>query len=141
MAETFLLEIVTPYRKLLSTSVEEMTAPGELGEFGVLAGHSPYLVVLKAGALTYKSASEHGTIAIGRGYAEVLPNKTTILVQNAEQIDEIDADGARKIIADAEEALKTLSPEDQSYAITVENYELAQARLAVKERKGTAAGH
>ncbi len=134
MADTFLLEIVTPYRKLLSKEVEEVTAPGELGEFGVLSGHTQFLTVLKAGEVTYKKGGETGAFAVGRGYAEVLPDKTTILVDNAETFEEISAEDARAIIAKSEEALKTLSPEDAGYAATVESYELAQARIKVKEK-------
>ncbi len=134
MADTFLLEIVTPYRRLLSKEVNELTAPGWLGEFGILAGHTQYLTLLKAGELTYKKGSEVGSIAVGRGYAEVLPDKTTILVENAETANEIDMEAAKTIVAKAEEALKTLSPEDADYAQTVESYELAQARIKVKEK-------
>ena len=52
MADTFLLEIVTPSRLFLSEQVEEMTAPGSEGEFGVLAGHAPFLTTLNPGELT-----------------------------------------------------------------------------------------
>ncbi|MBI5643030.1 MAG: F0F1 ATP synthase subunit epsilon [Deltaproteobacteria bacterium] len=136
MADTFLLEIVTPYRKLLSREVDEVTAPGWFGEFGVLAGHTQYLTVLKAGELSYKKGSEIGSIAVGRGYAEVLPDKTTILVENAETAPEIDIEEARAVVTKSEEALKTLSPEDAGYGTTVEAYELAQARIKVKEKRG-----
>ncbi|MBI2413859.1 MAG: F0F1 ATP synthase subunit epsilon [Deltaproteobacteria bacterium] len=136
MADTFLLEIVTPYRRLLSKEVDELTAPGWFGEFGILAGHTQYLTLLKAGELTYKKGSEVGSIAVGRGYAEVLPDKTTILVENAETANEIDMETAKTIVAKAEEAFKTLSPEDADYAKTVESFELAQARIKVKEKRG-----
>lgn len=136
MADTFLLEIVTPYRRLLSKEVDEITAPGWFGEFGILAGHTQYLTLLKAGELTYKKGSEVGSIAVGRGYAEVLPDKTTILVENAETANEIDMETAKTIVAKAEEAFKTLSPEDADYAKTVESFELAQARIKVKEKRG-----
>ncbi|MDP2690260.1 MAG: F0F1 ATP synthase subunit epsilon, partial [Deltaproteobacteria bacterium] len=68
MAETFLLEIVTPSRKLLSKEVEEMTAPGVNGEFGVLSGHTQFLTILKAGELSFKKGSESDSFAVGRGY-------------------------------------------------------------------------
>ena len=141
MADTFLLEIVTPYRKLLSKEVEEVTAPGEIGEFGVLASHTQFLAILKAGEVTYKKGSESGTFAVGRGYAEVLPDKTTILVDNAETAEEISAEDARAIIAKSEDAFKTMSPEDAEYAATVDAYELAQVRLRVKEKGRSGGGH
>lgn len=135
MAENFLLEIVTPYRKLLSKEVEELTAPGAEGEFGVLAGHTPFLTVLKPGELSYKKGGETGYIAVAKGYAEVLPDKTTILVDSAESASEINAEAARDLAARSEEALKRLNSDDPEYAATVDALELAQARLRVKERQ------
>ena len=81
MADTFLLEIVTPSRLFLSEQVEEMTAPGSEGEFGVLAGHAPFLTTLKPGELTYKIGNDTTRLSIGIGYAEVGPEKVTILAE------------------------------------------------------------
>jgi len=134
MADTFLLEIVTPSRKLLSKEVSELIAPGYLGEFGVLPGHTEFLTVLRPGEMTYKMGSETESYAVGRGYAEVLPDKTTVLVDTAESRAEIDLGEAKKTLAEAEEALKTLAPEDAEYAATLDAYELAEARIKVKEK-------
>jgi len=134
MAETFLLEIVTPSRKLLSKEVEEMTAPGFNGEFGVLPGHTQFLTILKPGEIAFKKGTETESYAVGRGYAEVLPDKTTVLVDTAESRAEIDLEKAKKTYAEAEEALKALAPEDAEYAATVDAYELAAARIKVKEK-------
>ena len=134
MAETFLLEIVTPSRKLLSKEVDEVVAPGFNGEFGVLPGHTQFLTVLKPGEITFKKGPETESYAVGRGYAEVLPDKTTVLVDTAESKGEIDIDKAKKTLAEAEEALKRRAPEDAEYAATTDAYELAAARIKVKER-------
>lgn len=134
MAETFLLEIVTPSKKLLSKEVEEFIAPGFYGEFGVLPGHTQFLTVLKPGEITYKKGSETESYAVGRGYAEVLPDKTTVLVDTAESRSEIDLEKAKRTYDEAEEALKSLAPEDAEYAATQDAYELAAARIKVKER-------
>src|SRR4030067_1347366 len=83
MAETILLEIITPLRKLLSREVDEVTAPGRDGDFGVLAGHTPFLTTLRPGEIVYRKGSETGVLAVSAGYAEVLPDKTTILVDGA----------------------------------------------------------
>lgn len=135
MADTFLLEIVTPYRKLLSKEVEEMTAPGQEGEFGVLAGHTPFLTILKSGEISYRKGNEAALIAVSRGYAEVQPDKTTILVDKAEFAADIDGQSAKEAMARAEDALKKLSTEDPGYAKTLDELELAQARLSVKEKQ------
>ncbi len=135
MAEKFLLEIVTPYRRFMSKEVLDVTAHALDGEFGVLAGHSPYLIMLKAGEVSYKAAGESGLIAIGRGYAEITRDKTTILVENAETASEIDLKDATESLRDAEEALKKLLPEDPGYDDAVNALELAGARLRVKEKQ------
>jgi len=85
MADTFLLEIVTPYKLILSEQVEEMTAPGSEGEFGVLAGHAAFLATLKAGELTYKTGKDAKRFTIDSGYAEVGPTKVTILAETSKE--------------------------------------------------------
>ncbi|MBI5328143.1 MAG: ATP synthase F1 subunit epsilon [Deltaproteobacteria bacterium] len=85
MADTFLLEIVTPTRLFLSEQVEEMTAPGSEGEFGVLAGHAAFLTSLKEGELTYKKGKDTKRITIDAGYAEVIHEKVTILTENIKE--------------------------------------------------------
>lgn len=134
---TFLLEIVTPQRKLLSMEVEEATAPGQEGEFGVLAGHTPFLTVLKPGEVAFRKGSASGVLAVARGYAEVLPEKTTILVDTASKESEIDIEAARTEAREAEAALASLSQEDAAYAQAHDRLEYAQARLRIKERAGS----
>ena len=85
MANTFLLEIVTPTQLVLSEQVEEMTAPGSEGEFGVLTGHAPLLTILKPGKLNYKIGKDITHIIIGAGYAEVNQSKVTILTETISQ--------------------------------------------------------
>src|SRR3989338_2846136 len=102
MADTILLEIVTPYRKLLSKEVRELTAPAELGEIGVLPGHTSLVTILRPGELTYRAGGEVGRVAIGRGYAEVSEEKAVILVDRAETEAEIDLKDAKDELAKAE---------------------------------------
>jgi F-type H+-transporting ATPase subunit epsilon len=134
MAETFLLEIVTPSRKLLSTEVNEMTAPGFHGEFGVLPGHTEFLTILRPGEIKFKKGSQSDSFAVGKGYAEVLPDKTTVIVDIAESWAEIDLAKAKKELTDLEESLCALNPEDPEYEPTCEALEVAKARVTVKEK-------
>ena len=90
MAEKIYLEIVTPERKVLSETVDIVVAPGELGEFGVLPGHIPFLCKLKVGELRYRIGGTARHIAIMGGYAEVLNDQVTILATAAEDAMEID---------------------------------------------------
>lgn len=135
MADTFLLEIVTPYRRLLSKEVDTVTAPAYDGEIGVLAGHTGLLTLLKAGPLTYKKGSEVGHIAVGRGYAEVTHEKTVVLVDDAQPSSEMDVQEVKDDLIKAEEELRKLTPDDPAYLVALEAFEFAEARVLTKERQ------
>ncbi len=128
MADKMTMDLVTPYRKVLSIEVEEITATGSLGEFGVLPGHAPFLTSLKIGELSYKVAGKLDHLALNWGYFEVEDDKVTILVETAEPADEIDLDRARSAVLRAEEAMKKLSPEDKEFR----KYELALERALIR---------
>lgn len=133
MAETFLLEIISPSRKLLSEEVELVTAPGELGEFGVLAGHTFFFSLLKAGTVMYRRGGSEERIVVSRGYADVGPEKTLLLVDDAVREAEIDAAGAREELRAAEEKLASLEEGDPAYEATLGEVEFANAKLRLKE--------
>ncbi len=84
------LEIVTPDRAIAHEQVDEVEIPGADGYFGVLPGHTPLLASLQVGELWYRKASEKVYMSIAFGFAEVLPDRVTILAQVAERADEID---------------------------------------------------
>ncbi len=67
MAEKLKLELVTPYKKVLTEEVDEITATGSLGEFGVLPGHAPFLSSLKIGEFSYKADSKVFHLAVNWG--------------------------------------------------------------------------
>ncbi|MBI4746517.1 MAG: F0F1 ATP synthase subunit epsilon [Deltaproteobacteria bacterium] len=136
MAETILLEIVTPDRLVLSEEVDEVTAPGSEGEFGVLPGHTPFLTTLKVGELTYRKGKEVHHMAVSWGYAEVTPKKVTILAEAAEIAAEIDIERAKAAMEKAEKELKKLSKEDKDYLIEAARLEKSLIRLQVAERTG-----
>ncbi len=136
MADTILLEIVTPYRKFLSKEVRELTAPAELGEIGVLPGHTPLVTILRPGELTYRAGGELGRVAIGRGYAEVSEEKAVILVDRAETEAEIDLKDAKDELAKAEEEIKKLTLDDPAYPAAFDTYAIAETRVRIKERGG-----
>jgi F-type H+-transporting ATPase subunit epsilon len=103
------LEVVTPERLVLSTEVDEVSAPGALGYFGVLPGHTPFLTTLGMGELGYRIGNQWEYLAITWGYAEVLPNKVTILTETAEMAEEIDIERAERAKRRAEERLREWS--------------------------------
>lgn len=134
MDKSFLLEIVTPYGLVVSSKVEEAYLPGSQGDFGVLPGHAPFLTSLRIGELHYKRDKEVHFLAVNRGFAEVTPTKTTILVDTAEAAEEIDLERARAAKARAEERLKTLSSKDPEYQQELEALERARVRIQVAEK-------
>src|SRR4029078_8684416 len=76
-ATSFRLRIVTPERLLLDEEVEEVTAPGVAGEFGVLPDHITFLTTLAPGRLIYRIGAPRHVIAIFGGYAEGVGNLMT----------------------------------------------------------------
>ncbi|GAB6144359.1 F0F1 ATP synthase subunit epsilon [Desulfocicer niacini] len=97
MAENIFLEVVTPQKAVVSEEAQIVVAPGSEGEFGVLRGHTTFLTSLKVGTLRYKDASgKERYLFVNGGFAEVLPNKVTLLAESAERRREIDVDRARQ---------------------------------------------
>jgi F-type H+-transporting ATPase subunit epsilon len=131
MAEKLKVELVTPYKKVLSDEVDEITATGTLGEFGVLPGHAPLLSSLRIGELSYKKEGAVYHLAVNWGYFEVENDTVTVLVETAERADEIDLERAQAALGRAEEALKKLTPEDKNYRIMEAALERALIRVQV----------
>ncbi|PLX72517.1 MAG: ATP synthase F1 subunit epsilon [Desulfuromonas sp.] len=135
MADKLKLELVTPYKRVLSEEVDEVTAPGLVGEFGVLPGHTPLLTTLRIGELTYKQGSQTFHVAVNWGYVEVEENVVTILVETAEPADQIDLERAKAALGRAQEALKGLAGEDKSFKVMEAALERAMIRVQVASKK------
>ncbi|PLX85812.1 MAG: ATP synthase F1 subunit epsilon [Desulfuromonas sp.] len=135
MAEKLKLEMVTPYKKVLSADVDEITAPGFVGELGLLPGHTPLLTTMRVGELTYRQDGQLHHVAVNWGYLEVADDTVTVLVDTAEKADEIDLERAKAALGRAEDALKTLSQEDKKFAVMQAALERAMIRIQVAGRK------
>ncbi len=135
MAEKLKLEMVTPYKRVLSEDVDEITAPGFVGELGLLPGHTPLLTTMKVGELSYKMGNELFHVAVNWGYLEVEEDTVTVLVDTAEKSDEIDLERAKAALGRAEEALKTLSQEDKNFKIMDAALARAIIRIQVAGKK------
>jgi F-type H+-transporting ATPase subunit epsilon len=131
MAEKLKLEMVTPYKRILSEDVDELSAPGTLGDLGILPGHTPLLTTLKVGELTYKKDGETVHVAVNWGYVEVEEDTVTVLVETAELADQIDLERAKAAFDRAEEALRTLSSEEKDFKIMEAALERAVIRIQV----------
>lgn len=111
----FHLDVVSATRQLISQEVDEVTAPGREGEFGVMPGHTPFLTVLGVGELMYKVGAEERFLAVRHGFAEIKHEKVTILAEEAEFPAEIDLKAAEAVKAQAEEEIQQLSQESKEY--------------------------
>ena len=99
------LEVVTPDRSLVREEVDEVQLPGAEGYLGILPGHTPVLVTLKIGELWLRMGNEKQFLAIAGGFAEILPDRVTVLAQIAERAHEIDSARAEAARKRAEERL------------------------------------
>jgi F-type H+-transporting ATPase subunit epsilon len=138
MAETFQLEIVTPEKMVVKDTAEEMQIPGKNGYLGILPGHAPLISELAVGEISYRSGSETHYLCVAWGFAEVLPDKVTILAETAERGEEVDCERAQKAKERAEKRLTSADPE-----VDVERAQNALARAnsrleaAAREGRGT----
>lgn len=101
----FNLQIVSADRSIVNETVDEVQVPGSEGYFGVLAGHTPLLALLGTGELWFKQGADTHYVSLSGGFAEVQPDRVTILAQIAERADEIDVARAEAAKRRAEERL------------------------------------
>lgn len=134
MPDTFQLEIVTPEKKVVETRAEEAQIPGKNGYLGILPGHAPLITELSVGEISYRGPSGEQRLAVAWGFAEVLPDKVTILAETAERPSEINVDRARQAKERAEQRLAGGDPTvDVDRAL--DSLHRAETRLDVAAQK------
>lgn len=134
MAEPIKLEIVTPDKLVLSEEVDIVVATGTEGEFGVLHGHIPFLSSLQEGELRYRQGGNIQYLAVSGGFAEVLPDKVTVLAEAAEQSREIDVDRAQRARERAEKRLAEAKREEMDHVRAEAALRRSIIRLKVAEK-------
>lgn len=134
MADTFKLEIVTPEKKVIDTAAEEVQIPGKNGYLGILPGHAPLITELSVGEITFREHAGEQRLAVAWGFAEVLPDKVTILAESAERPSDIDVARARKA---KERAEQRLTSGDTSVDVdrALDALHRAEARIDVASNK------
>jgi len=136
MTDTFKLEIVTPEKKVVNTTAEEAQIPGKTGYLGILPGHAPLITELAVGEITYRESSVVGEqrLAVAWGFAEVLPDKVTILAETAERPSEIDVARAKE---SKERAEQRLTSDDTNVDVerSLDALHRAEVRLEVAAKK------
>lgn len=128
------LEVVTPEGLLFRDTVDEVSAPGELGYFGVLPGHTPFLTTLGAGEITYRQGTVKKVLTCFWGFAEVLPDRVNILAELGERAEDIDLARAEAARDRAAAQLKSIQGEE-GYQEAHVAYMRAVTRLAVARRQ------
>lgn len=134
MADKLILDIVTPYGHVFTGEVDEIVASGSEGEFGVLPDHVPFLTTMKIGMLTYKKGSETGHFFVNWGYAEVGPDKVTILADSAEKSEDIDVERAKAHLQRSEELLKKKEEIDEARATAAIERSVMRIQVAEKHQ-------
>jgi F-type H+-transporting ATPase subunit epsilon len=124
--------LVTPARELLDLEVEEVYAPGVLGQFGVLPQHTNFLTALEPGELRYRVNGKDFYVAVSGGVCEVLDDVVTVLADAAEPAGEIDVTRARASEQEALARIDSVEPESP------EGIELRAALARARNRLQTA---
>ena len=134
MADTFQLEIVTPEKKVVDAAATEAQIPGKNGYLGILPGHAPLITELSVGEVTFRDGGQEQRLAVAWGFAEVLPDKVTILAETAERPAEIDVERARKAKQRAEQRL-TSGDTNVDVERALDALQRAESRLQVAADK------
>jgi F-type H+-transporting ATPase subunit epsilon len=110
MADTIQIEVVTPERMVVKDTADDVQIPGKDGYLGILPGHAPLITELAVGEISYRHGGQTKRLSVAWGFAEVLPDKVTILAETAERADEIDVNRAQSAKQRAEDELKKAGP-------------------------------
>lgn len=133
MADTFQLEIVTPEKRVVEAPAEEAQIPGKNGYLGIMPGHAPLITELAVGKVTFVANGAQQVLAVASGFAEVLPDRVTLLAETAEAPQEIDVERAHRA---KERAQKRLASGDTQVDVAraLDALHRAETRLEVAQK-------
>lgn len=130
-------EIVTQERTVFSAEVDTVNLPTPEGRMGVLPNHMVMLTTLGFGEVVVRRDGQEEYFAIGGGFAEILPDRITLLADSAEQAEEIDVERAQRARERAEQAMREGVPEDSERYVQIEaSLRRAQVRIDISRRRG-----
>ncbi len=129
------LEIVSPERLLLSREVDMVVVPGSEGDLGVLPGHAPMIVLLRGGILRiFESQQETSRMFVAGGFAEITPERCTVLANEVMPLAEVSKSAAERRLAEAEAAYATVDKSDVAARdATLDHLQSARAMREVAE--------
>ena len=137
MAKTAEFELVAPEELLLSELVELVVVPGAEGDFGVLPGHSPLISTLRTGVITvYEKDKVKKRLFVSGGFAEVTPERCTVLADEAVSIETANRRDVENRIQAGQEMFDTASEDEKEDA--AEALRVSKALLAALDTAGQA---
>ncbi|MGF1594206.1 MAG: F0F1 ATP synthase subunit epsilon [Kiloniellaceae bacterium] len=126
-------ELVSPERLLLSAEVDMVEVPGEEGDFGVLVRHAPLISTVRPGVIkVHEGGSVTQRIFVAGGFAEVTPERCTVLAEEAVPVGEIDRAAAEQRLSNAKDDLLDAKDDGQKKA--------AERQIKIAEELVKAAG-
>ena len=125
------LTVVSRDRRVLEAEADEVVLPATDGEIGILPGHTPLLTILKIGEMRYRSGTIVTRLVLLWGFAEVLPDRVTVLADTAVLASEIDQAAAERERVVAEKELASLASHDAEFAVVEARLEESIARITV----------
>ena len=129
MADKINLEIVTPKKVVLNTEVDDVAAPGALGEFGVLPGHVPFITTLRPGLVKYSEGSSEKSFFISGGIFNVDGDRAKILTESAELPSDIDSSEANQQLEDIQNLIDGFEGSKKELSELNKKLQIAEARV------------
>jgi len=136
MAMTMHLDVVSAEESLFSGAVQEIIAPGSMGDLGIMPRHSQLITTIKAGELRYKTDDGFASLFVAGGVMEVQPSIVTVLADTAVRAEDLDEQAAKEAQKRAEDALEGKDPEDMDYEAVRAELDAAKAQIEMIHRIG-----
>ncbi len=133
---TMHLDVVSAEESLFSGAVQELLAPGTMGDLGIMPRHSQLISTLKAGELRYKTDDGEASLFIAGGILEVQPSVVTVLADTAIRAEDLDESLAEEAKKRAEDALDGKDPDDMDYEAVQAELDAAKAQIEMIHRIG-----
>lgn len=133
---TLTLRVLAPDQSVFDGTADEVILPGTTGQLGILTGHVSMLTALDSGVLRVREGANWQSIALMGGFAEVVANEVTVLVNGAELGSRIDAAAAQSAFEAAQQAAAALEGSDPSPEKVKAQQALARARARLQASKG-----
>ncbi len=132
MADTVAFDLVSPEKLLLSEAVEMVVLPGVEGDIGVLPGHAPVISQIRTGTIcVFAGGQVVSRLFVEGGFAEVMPDRCTVLAEQAINLDDVDVSAVEQEIKNLRDEMTVASSGHEKAQLELA-IEMAQARIEAK---------